>query len=102
MFYVYFLKLSNNQVYTGFTADLKRRYDQHSRGNVASAKYKRPIELIGYEAYLLKSDAQRRERYLKTTDGKHFFQQQYRDLLEKCGMRNRRGAGVVDQASLEN
>lgn len=33
MFYVYILKLNNNQLYTGFTTDLKRRVSEHKSGN---------------------------------------------------------------------
>ncbi len=83
MFYVYILKLKSNQLYTGITADLKRRIKEHELGKVEATKFKRPIKLIHYEAYLLKSDALRREKYLKTTEGKRFLKQQIRDLLDK-------------------
>ncbi len=83
MFYVYFLKLSNNNIYKGITADLKRRFSEHNYGKVDSTKNYRPLELLGYEAYLLKSDARRREKFLKTSEGKRLFKQQYKDILEK-------------------
>jgi len=41
--------------------------------------------LIHYKAYLLKSDAKRREKYLKTAEGKRFLKQQIKDLLGKIG-----------------
>ncbi len=44
--------------------------------------FHRPLELIHYEAYTMESDAMRREKYLKTTEGKRFLRQQIRDLLE--------------------
>ena len=81
MYYVYFLYLNNGYIYTGSTNDLKRRFTEHKLGKVVSTKHKRPLNLIAYEAYLLKSDAQRRERYLKTTEGKRFLRQQIRDYL---------------------
>ena len=34
-----------------------------------------------YEAYGLESDARRRERFLKTTEGKRLLKQQIRDIL---------------------
>jgi len=77
------LLLKNNQIYTGFTGDLKRRIVEHKRRKVKSTKNRLPIKLIHYEAYLLKSDAKRREKYLKTTEGKRFLKQQIRDLLGK-------------------
>jgi len=59
--------LNNGKIYKGVTNDLKRRVSEHNLGKVTSTKYKRPLKLIHYEAYLLKDDAERREKYLKTT-----------------------------------
>jgi len=81
MHYLYIILLNNSQLYTGTTEDLKRRYAEHVSGKVASTRNRRPLKLIHYEAYLLKSDALRRERYLKTTEGKYFLRQQIKDLL---------------------
>ncbi len=81
MYYVYFLKLVNGDVYKGLTNDLKRRVKEHSLGQVDSTKNYRPAALIGYEAYQLKSDAQRREKFLKTTEGRRLLNRQYRDIL---------------------
>jgi putative endonuclease len=81
MYYVYFLKLSNGDVYKGMTENVSRRIQEHSDGKVESTKNYQPSKLIGYEAYLLKSDALRREKYLKTTEGRRLLRQQYRDAL---------------------
>lgn len=81
MHYIYFLKFSNGQTYTGLTENLKRRIAEHEAGKVLSTKNRRPLTFVGYEAYLLKTDAERRERYMKTTEGKRLFRQQYRDIL---------------------
>ncbi len=75
--------MSNNQIYTGSTKNLKERFAEHQRGNVITTGKYLPVTLIGYEAYQLKVDAQRRERYLKTTEGKRLFRQQYKDILAK-------------------
>jgi len=83
MFYVYFLLLNNGGIYKGITADLKRRINEHELGKVASTKHKKPLRIICYEAYLLKSDAARRERFLKTTEGRRLLKQQLKDCLEK-------------------
>ena len=83
MTYVYFLKLKNGDIYKGLTDDLKRRVSEHSAGKVESTKNYLPAVLIGYEAYLLKSDAARREKFLKTNDGRKLLKQQYRDILNK-------------------
>ena len=84
MYYVYFLFLNNKNIYKGFTAELERRIGEHKAGKVASTKNKEPI-LIHYEAYLLKTDAERREKFIKTTEGRRLLKQQLRDLLNKLG-----------------
>ena len=83
MRYVYLLRLANSQIYVGRTGNLKRRILEHERGQVASTKQRRPLTLIGYEAYSVTTDADRRERFLKTTEGKRLLRQQYRDALHQ-------------------
>jgi len=83
MYYVYFLLLSNKHVYKGYTKNLKQRKCEHDQGKVKSTKNHRPIQLIGYEAYLLKTDAMRREKFLKTNEGRKLFKQQYKDIINK-------------------
>ena len=83
MYFVYFLKLSNQDIYKGMTNDVQRRITEHNNGNVESTKAYRPLTLIGYEAYYLKSDAERREKFLKTTEGRRLLKQQYRDIIDR-------------------
>ncbi len=83
MYYVYFLFLNNQDIYKGSCANLKIRLMDHQSGKVESTKNYRPVKLIGYEAYVLKSDAQRRERFLKTTEGRRLLNQQYRDIIRQ-------------------
>ena len=80
MYYFYLLVLNNGNIYKGITLDLRRRLGEHKRGKVLSTKNKNP-KLIHYEAYLLKSDAKRREKFLKTTEGRRLIKQQLRDIL---------------------
>jgi putative endonuclease len=85
MFYIYILLLNDGDFYTGFSSDLKQRIPQHERGGVESTRYKRPVKLVHYEAYVKESDARRREKFLKTTEGKRFLRMQLRDLLTSLG-----------------
>ena len=87
MTYVYFLFLNNKKIYKGVTGDLKRRIGEHESGNVVSTKHKRPIKLIHYEAYLLKEDAARREKYLKTTYGRRDIKRQLSSLLKQLNLK---------------
>lgn len=83
MYYVYILHLKKvNKLYTGSTQNLKTRLNQHLNNKVLSSKNRNP-DLIHYEVYKLKSDAQRREKFLKTTEGKRLLRQQLRDILEE-------------------
>lgn len=54
----------------GITGDLELRLASHREGRVESTRGRRPLRLVGYEAYLTKSEAAKREKYLKTSDGK--------------------------------
>jgi putative endonuclease len=81
MTFVYLLKLSNGDVYKGITDSFDRRLKEHQDGKVDSTKNFLPFTLLGYEAYALKSDALRREVFLKTTEGRRLLRQQYRDCL---------------------
>jgi putative endonuclease len=90
MFYVYILLLRNNDLYKGFTNDLKNRIKEHDQGKVKATRNYRPISLVGYEGYLCKADAQRREKFLKTTEGRRLLKRQYRDVINL--LKKRRGA----------
>jgi len=69
-------------IYKGVTDDLKRRVSEHKLGKVTSTRNKRPLRLIHYEAYLLREDAMRREKFLKTTYGKREIGRQLSSLLK--------------------
>lgn len=66
MFYVYLVRsLKDNNLYTGYTNDLKRRLEEHNSGKNVSTKSRVPFELIYYEAYKSREDATHREKMLK-------------------------------------
>lgn len=66
MLYVYILQSrKDNKIYIGFSNDLRRRIKEHNSGENKSTKYRRPLELIYYEAYKSEKDAKRREEELK-------------------------------------
>ena len=74
MFYTYVLKsLKDNDRYIGWTDDLSNRVDMHNSGLVDATKYRRPLELIYYEACLTKEKAIAREKYFKTGFGRRFL-----------------------------
>ena len=66
MFYVYILRSEkDDNLYTGYTNDLKRRLVEHNSGKNTSTKSRKPFTLIYYEAYKSKEDATHREKMLK-------------------------------------
>jgi putative endonuclease len=82
MYYTYvLLSLEDKKFYTGFTANLKLRFEQHNKGLVESTEDRRPLELIYYEACLDQRDAIKREKYLKTYHGKMFLKRRLKSYL---------------------
>jgi putative endonuclease len=82
MFYTYVLQSEvDGNFYTGFTQNLKLRFDQHKKGYVESTKDRRPLKLIYYEACLSQNDALKRERYFKTYNGKRFIHKRIKSYL---------------------
>jgi len=66
MFYVYILQsLKSKKLYVGFTADLRRRLNEHNSGLSSSTKYSIPWNLVYYEDYQSERDARVREKKLK-------------------------------------
>ena len=71
MYYVYILQSQkDNNFYVGMTMDINRRLSEHQRGSVISTKHRQPMDLICYEAYRYKLEAEKRELFLKSSDGK--------------------------------
>ena len=82
MYYSYILQSEkDNGFYIGFTKDLKLRFEQHNNGQVDSTKSRRPLKLIYYEACLNQEDATKREKYLKTYNGKRFIHKRLKSYL---------------------
>ena len=77
VYYLYILQSEKDgDFYTGTTSDLKRRFKEHNSGKNLSTAPRRPFKLIYYEAYLLKEDAEAREKYLKTSMGRRVLRKQ--------------------------
>ena len=84
MFCVYILQSKmNNELYIGYSSDLTRRLLEHNQGLNFSTKRYAPWKLIYYEACIEKSDAERREKYLKTTQGGRLIKRRIKDYLYK-------------------
>jgi len=60
----------DQQLYVGYTTDIKNRIANHNDGGTTSTKHRRPLKLIFIEYYLFKDDAIYREKYFKSSKGK--------------------------------
>jgi len=73
-FYVYvLLSAKDNEMYTGYTADLTSRIKYHEDGLVTSTKNRRPLQLVYFKGCVNQQDATRREKYLKSGNGKIYL-----------------------------
>ena len=82
MYYVYVLQsLVDRKFCTGYTKDLRKRFELHQKGEVASTKNRRPLFLIYYEACLNQQDATHREKYLKSYYGKAYLKKRLKCYL---------------------
>lgn len=73
MFYTYILKSSkSNFFYTGYTADLRKRINEHNSGLSFASKPYAPFRLVFCAAFETEELAEDFERYLKSGSGKAF------------------------------
>ena len=88
MFYVYVLHgKSSKRLYTGCTADLRKRFKEHNEGKSVYTK-RDTYALIYYEACMHQKDAFTREKYLKTGMGKRYLKNRLKRFLALTGCSN--------------
>ena len=79
-YWVYVLELTNGKKYIGHTNNLERRIKEHKNGrSIFTSKYK-IAKLLYYENYSTRSEAMKREKFLKTGNGRQWLKQK---LLEQ-------------------
>ncbi|MBU0706802.1 GIY-YIG nuclease family protein [Patescibacteria group bacterium] len=78
MFYVYYLiSTVNKDLYIGSTNNIKNRFIKHNKGKVGSTKAYKPWKMLGYESFSTRSEAMRRERFLKTHQQKDLLRERF-------------------------
>jgi putative endonuclease len=71
MYFVYVLEnTATKKHYTGFTTDLTQRVGQHNSGVTKSTKNRGKWVLLYSEEFTTRSEAMRRERFLKSGQGR--------------------------------
>ncbi len=74
MFILYAMKSEvDGRIYVGFTKDLDNRVREHNQGKTKSTKGYRPWALMYREAIGERTEARKREKYLKSGTGKEFL-----------------------------
>ena len=74
MYTVYALQsVSRNYVYVGISDNLARRLEQHNRGYNRTTRPYAPFKVLYTEQYETRTDARKREKYLKSGVGKEFL-----------------------------
>ncbi len=87
MYYFVYVLLSkkDNLFYTGYTSNLEKRLKMHNEGKVKSTRNRIPFELIYFEGCINQQDATRREKYLKSGNGKIYIRSRLRAFFDPTG-----------------
>ena len=89
MFYVYVLHSAKDSgLYIGYSADLKKRLRQHREGAAFATSYRGPWNLIYYEAYHDRADAEGREQFLKSGSGRRLLRRQLEHYFQSQPLRS--------------
>lgn len=71
MYYIYVLRsLKNNRLYTGSTDSVEKRLNDHNTGRSTYTRLSKPFILLYAETYNTRSEAVKRELFLKTGKGR--------------------------------
>lgn len=74
MFTIYILfSEKDNKRYIGFTSNIERRLKEHNLGKVKSTQNRRPVKLIYTEEFIYKQEAETRERFFKSHQGRDYL-----------------------------
>ncbi len=74
MYVVYVIRSkSNNRKYIGQTNNLDRRIDEHNTRKHRFTSGKGPWELVYQESFATRTEAMRREKFLKSGKGREFL-----------------------------
>ena len=80
MFYVYVIySLSYNSYYTGSAENVENRLKEHNSGKCRYTRGRMPWRVVYKEEYLTRSEAMKREKFLKSGQGRKLL----KDILSK-------------------
>ena len=74
-YFVYILQSDfDKSYYIGYTSDLQRRIAEHNSGQTRYTSKKKPWQLVYLEEFSDKSQAMKREKFLKKQKNQDFYQ----------------------------
>ena len=73
MFYLYILQNTNKSFYIGTTKDLQKRIHQHNSNQSKYTKNRGPWKLVYRELYSTRSEAMKREYFIKAQKSRNFI-----------------------------
>ena len=74
-YYVYIVQCANGTLYTGTARDVKKRLAEHNSGKSSFTKGGVPWQVIYTESFQTISEARKREKYLKSGQGRIYLDQ---------------------------
>jgi putative endonuclease len=82
-YFVYILRsIKDSSFYIGYTNNLDRRLEEHNKGESRYTRKKKPWKIFYFEIFRSKSEALKRERFLKKQKNTSF----YMKLKEKSSL----------------
>jgi putative endonuclease len=87
--------------YTGFSTNLKRRLSEHNGGRSVSTCWRRPFKLIYFEVCFNREDALRREKYLKSGNGKIYLHKRLSNYLSRTRIIDLRNVEELDLETID-
>ena len=74
-YFVYIIRSDKDQTfYIGYTTDISRRLEEHNQGKSNYTSHKIPWKLVYLETFYSKSDALKREKFLKNQKNIQFYE----------------------------
>jgi len=75
MYFVYIIQSEiDNSFYIGYTTNIDKRLSEHNNGLSRYTSRKMPWKLVYHEAFILKTEALKRELFLKKQKNRAFYQ----------------------------
>ncbi len=83
MFYVYIIQsLKDSSYYIGYSANPISRLEKHNKSRTGYTSRKKPWELVYTEGFEDKSDALKKERFIKAQKSKAFIERLINSKLD--------------------